>query len=54
MPWNASWYARHGWRVTDELGPGLRALVARERALGLDRHGRRVAMARSVDGGSSG
>jgi hypothetical protein len=21
VPWNAPWYARHGWRVTDDLGP---------------------------------
>ncbi|WP_179224385.1 GNAT family N-acetyltransferase [Geodermatophilus pulveris] len=48
VPWNAPWYARHGWRVTDDLGPGLRALAesAVERDLG--RHGRRVAMVRPV------
>ena len=48
VPWNAPWYARHGWQVTDDLGPELRALVAREAELGLTRHGRRVAMARPV------
>ena len=50
VPWNAPWYARHGWQVTDDLGPELQALAAREVDLGLDRHGRRVAMARPVDG----
>ena len=48
MPWNAPWYARHGWRVTDDLGPGLRALAESEVEMGLARHGRRVAMARPV------
>lgn len=48
VPWNAPWYARHGWRVTDEVGPGLRALAASEVEQGLARHGRRVVMARSV------
>ncbi len=48
VPWNAPWYARHGWRGTDDLGPELRALAAHEAELGLTRHGRRVAMARSV------
>jgi GNAT superfamily N-acetyltransferase len=46
VPWNAPWYARHGWRETDDLGPGLRALAEHEVELGLARHGRRVAMAR--------
>ena len=49
IPWNAPWYARHGWRETTELGPGLRALRQREKELGLDRHGRRVAMVRAVE-----
>jgi hypothetical protein len=48
VPWNAPWYARHGWQVTDELGPQLRALAEHEVELGLTRHGRRVAMARPV------
>ena len=46
VPWNAPWYARHGWRETDDLGPQLRALAEHEVELGLTRHGRRVAMAR--------
>jgi GNAT superfamily N-acetyltransferase len=48
VPWNAPWYARHGWQVTDDLGPELRALAAHEEETGLTRHGRRVAMARPV------
>jgi GNAT superfamily N-acetyltransferase len=48
VPWNAPWYARHGWRVTDDLGPELRSLADHEVELGLTRHGRRVAMARPV------
>ena len=51
VPWNAPWYARHGWQVTTDLTPGLRALRAREAELGLDRHGPRVAMVRSVAAG---
>jgi GNAT superfamily N-acetyltransferase len=48
VPWNGPWYARHGWRVTDDLAPGLRALAGSEVERDLSRHGRRVAMARSV------
>ena len=48
VPWNAPYYARHGWRVTADLTPGLRALRRREVELGLDRHGTRVAMVRPV------
>jgi GNAT superfamily N-acetyltransferase len=48
VPWNAPWYARHGWQVTDDLGPELQALAAHEEELGLTRRGRRVAMARPV------
>ena len=48
VPWNGPWYARHGFRETAELSPALRDLRRREQELGLDRHGRRVVMARSV------
>jgi GNAT superfamily N-acetyltransferase len=48
VPWNAPWYARHGWQVIDDLGPELEALAALEGEQGLTRHGRRVAMARPV------
>ena len=39
VPWNAPYYARLGFRVLDaaEWTPGLRAIRAREAAIGLDR-----------------
>jgi GNAT superfamily N-acetyltransferase len=49
VPWNAPFYARHRWRTTTSLTPGLRARRARELELGLDRHGARVAMVRCVE-----
>ncbi len=38
VPWNAPWYARRGFHVLDsaEWGPGLEALVAHERELGIE------------------
>nr|WP_221203394.1 GNAT family N-acetyltransferase [Modestobacter versicolor] len=48
VPWNAPFYARHGWRPLDQPTAGLRALREREAALGLDRHGRRTVMVRAV------
>lgn len=38
VPWNAPWYARHGFAVLDpaEWGPELAALVVHERDLGID------------------
>ncbi|NRQ33609.1 GNAT family N-acetyltransferase [Nonomuraea sp. NN258] len=38
VPWNAPWYARHGFTVLPEAewGPELRALVAHERELGIE------------------
>jgi GNAT superfamily N-acetyltransferase len=48
ISWNAPFYARHGWRPTAVLTPGLRALRERETALGLDRHGARTVMVRPV------
>ncbi len=46
VPWNAPWYARHGWRETGDVGPELAAVVRAEAALA--RHGRRVVMERPV------
>ena len=46
VPWNGPWYARHGFRATDDVGPELAAVVRAE--AGLERHGRRVVMARST------
>lgn len=36
VPWNAPYYARLGFTVVTDLTPGLRAIRAREAALGLD------------------
>ncbi|WP_084965518.1 GNAT family N-acetyltransferase [Thermoactinospora rubra] len=38
VPWNAPWYARHGFEMLPETawGPQLRALVEHERALGIE------------------
>lgn len=38
VPWNAPWYARHGFTVLPEAawGPELRELVAREREMGIE------------------
>ena len=54
VPWNAPWYARHGWRETTDVGPELAAVVRAEAALGLERHGRRAVMARDVGPGPLG
>ncbi len=47
VPWNAPWYARHGFDIVEPQG-ALAQVVAHERAAGLERPGRRVAMARAV------
>lgn len=38
IPWNAPFYAHHGFEpmTDDEIGPGLKQLAANEKALGLD------------------
>ena len=51
VPWNAPWYARHGWRTHRDPGPALRAVRDHEAALGLDWHGPRVVMVRSTHPG---
>ena len=49
VPWNAPFYARHGFRAMDEteIGPQLRDLRAHEAAHGLD-PAQRVCMSRAV------
>jgi GNAT superfamily N-acetyltransferase len=49
VPWNAPFYARHGFRAMDEaeIGPELRGLRAHEAAHGLD-PAQRVCMYRAV------
>jgi hypothetical protein len=54
VPWNAPFYARHGWQPALELTPGLRAMRAREADLGLDRHGPRIVMVRPVGAAPTG
>ncbi|MER7072088.1 GNAT family N-acetyltransferase [Terrabacter sp. NPDC000476] len=48
VPWNGPFYARRGFVAVTDPGPGLRALRATERRLGLDGVGRRVVMRRGV------
>ena len=50
VPWNAPFYARHGFRVMDEaeIGPELRDLRAHEAAHGLDPT-QRICMYRAVN-----
>jgi GNAT superfamily N-acetyltransferase len=52
VPWNAPYYRRCGFRVLDERDwtPGLRAIRAREAAIGLDRWPR-VCMRRDAEPG---
>jgi GNAT superfamily N-acetyltransferase len=48
VPWNAPFYARLGFRVLDDLTPGLAAIRDEERALGDDNFGPRVAMRKDL------
>lgn len=50
VPWNAPFYARHGFVPVPEaeLTPGLRALRRQEVRLGLDTLGQRIVMARTI------
>ena len=57
VPWNGPWYERHGFRELDLDAPdvrgdavvkALRPLRRTEQRLGLDRHGRRIAMQRPL------
>jgi ribosomal protein S18 acetylase RimI-like enzyme len=48
VPWNAPFYARHGFHTVHELGPGLAKLRETERGLGLDDVGERVVMRRGL------
>ncbi|WP_240613389.1 GNAT family N-acetyltransferase [Brachybacterium endophyticum] len=51
VPWNAPFYERCGFREVPPIDtPFHRRLVEAEQAVGLDRHGRRVVMARGLDG----
>lgn len=49
VPWNAPWYARHGFEpVPEPLPAALEAVREAERRAGLDAGGRRLAMARAI------
>ncbi len=52
VPWNAPFYARHGFRPVDptDVGPDHRRVVAEEAARGLDA-AKRVVMRRPLGGG---
>jgi GNAT superfamily N-acetyltransferase len=49
VPWNAPWYARHGYAVLEPLPDHLLSFRATEERFGMARHGRRVAMVRRLD-----
>ena len=54
VPWNAPFYAAHGYAVLQPpLPPHLRSSVEAEEALGMARHGHRVAMRVRLDRGGS-
>jgi len=52
VPWNAPFYAKHGYVELDPLPAHLRPLADTEERMGLPRHGRRVAMVRDLSPGS--
>lgn len=49
VPWNAPFYAARGFHEVSDPAPYLARQRAHEQALGLDRHGSRVVMTRSLD-----
>ncbi len=51
VPWNAPFYARHGYVELDPLPAHLQPLADTEKRMGLMRHGRRVAMVCDLTGG---
>ena len=48
VPWNGPWYARHGYAVLASVPEHLRPFAEAEEHLGMQRHGRRVAMVRPL------
>jgi GNAT superfamily N-acetyltransferase len=48
VPWNAPFYDRLGFRVIDDLTPGLAAIREEERTIGDDDFGPRVAMRKDL------
>ena len=48
IPWNAPFYAQHGYVELDVLPEHLQPVWDGEEAFGMSRHGRRVAMVRDL------
>ena len=48
VPWNAPFYARHGYVELDELPARLEPMRESEERFGMARHGRRVVMVRDL------
>jgi GNAT superfamily N-acetyltransferase len=48
VPWNAPFYSRLGFRILEQLTPGLHAIRGHERAIGDDDFGPRVAMRKDL------
>ena len=48
VPWNAPFYAARGFAIVEDLKSHHQELRANEQAMGLDRHGPRVVMSRSL------
>ncbi|WP_392541896.1 GNAT family N-acetyltransferase [Oryzobacter telluris] len=48
VPWNGPFYATHGWVELAEVPEHLREIAEAEARMGLERHGRRIVMARTV------
>jgi ribosomal protein S18 acetylase RimI-like enzyme len=48
VPWNAPFYRKRGFKTLDDRMPALRWLRERERALGMNEMGRRVALYRDL------
>ena len=48
VPWNAPFYARHGYVELDELPARLEPMRQGEERFGMARHGRRVVMVRDL------
>jgi ribosomal protein S18 acetylase RimI-like enzyme len=44
VPWNAPFYRKRGFKTLDDRTPALRWLRERERALGMNEMGRRIAL----------
>lgn len=50
VPWNAPFYADHGYVELDPVPPHLMPLLESDERWGLSRHGRRVTMVRHLGG----